>query len=129
VNPEDIETMTVLKGPEAAALYGIDAANGAIVITTKRGKQGGGFEYDNSFRVETTRAEPAVQHEFGPSGVGSTTFLYFGAPYPDNTTFYAPDVGGWREAGRPQRRAPVPSATTQAAAENRAPRGVAAQLG
>ena len=35
-NPEDIESLTVLKGPEAAALYGIDAANGAIVITTKR---------------------------------------------------------------------------------------------
>ena len=34
LNPEDIETVTVLKGPEAAALYGIDAANGAIVITT-----------------------------------------------------------------------------------------------
>src|SRR5437773_4699910 len=36
LNPSDIETMTVLKGPEASALYGIDAANGVIVITTKR---------------------------------------------------------------------------------------------
>ena len=42
LNPEDIETLTVLKGPEASALYGIDAANGAIVITTKRGKAGHG---------------------------------------------------------------------------------------
>src|SRR4051812_26790878 len=98
VNPEDIETMTVLKGPEAAALYGIDAANGAIVITTKRGKQGGGFEYDNSFRVETTRSEPAIQHEFGPSGVGSTTFLYFGAPYAAGTTFYDNVKGFFRSA-------------------------------
>jgi TonB-linked SusC/RagA family outer membrane protein len=98
VNPEDIESMTVLKGPEAAALYGIDAANGAIVITTKRGKSGGGFEYNNSFRIESTRARPATQHVFGPSGVGSTTFLYFGAPYPDNTTFYDNIQGFFRTA-------------------------------
>ncbi|MEA2766844.1 MAG: hypothetical protein QOK07_3248 [Gemmatimonadaceae bacterium] len=98
VNPEDIESMTVLKGPEAAALYGIDAANGAIVITTKRGKAGGGFEYNNSFRIESTRAEPAIQHVFGASGVGTSTFLYFGAPYPDTTTFYDNVQGFFRSA-------------------------------
>ncbi len=98
LNPEDIETMTVLKGPVAAALYGIDAANGAIVITTKRGKSGGGFNYDNSFRIESTRARPAIQHVFGPSGVGTSTFLYFGAPYPDNTIFYDNVQGFFRTA-------------------------------
>ncbi|WP_270088710.1 SusC/RagA family TonB-linked outer membrane protein [Sphingobacterium sp. SYP-B4668] len=41
INPEDIESISVLKGPTAAALYGIRAAAGAIVITTKRGKDGG----------------------------------------------------------------------------------------
>jgi TonB-linked SusC/RagA family outer membrane protein len=40
LNPDDIETMTVLKGPAAAALYGLQAANGAIVITTKSGIPG-----------------------------------------------------------------------------------------
>lgn len=40
INPEDIESISVLKGPTAAALYGIRAAAGAIVITTKRGKEG-----------------------------------------------------------------------------------------
>ena len=40
VNPEDIESMTVLTGASAAALYGSEAANGAIVITTKKGKEG-----------------------------------------------------------------------------------------
>ena len=40
INPNDIASMTVLKGPSAAALYGIRAANGAIVITTKSGKDG-----------------------------------------------------------------------------------------
>eukprot|EP01132_Coremiostelium_polycephalum_P015416 gene15416-18622_t len=40
IDPNDIESITVLKGPAAAAIYGIDAANGAVVITTKRGKAG-----------------------------------------------------------------------------------------
>ncbi len=88
-NSEDIESITVLKGPEAAALYGIDAANGAIVITTKRGKPGtGGFEYSADFKLEGTRGVPEVQHVYGPSTVGSSTFLYYGAPYPGGTKFY-----------------------------------------
>ena len=87
-NPDDIETLTVLKGPEAAALYGIDAANGAIVITTKRGKAGGGLEYDNSFRFEATGARPKTQDVYGPSANGSTTLLYFGTPYPTGTKFF-----------------------------------------
>ena len=89
INPEDIESLVVLKGPEAAALYGIDAANGAIVITTKRGKVGAGsIEYSNSFRIETPRGKPEIQREYGPSAVGSTTFLYFGDKYPAGTQFY-----------------------------------------
>lgn len=40
LNPDDIESMTVLTGPSAAALYGSDAANGAIIITTKKGRAG-----------------------------------------------------------------------------------------
>jgi TonB-linked SusC/RagA family outer membrane protein len=90
INPEDIETLVVLKGPEASALYGIDAANGAIVITTKRGKPGsGGLEYSNSFRVESTRARPEIQQVYGPqASLGSSTFLYWGAPYAEGTQFY-----------------------------------------
>ena len=84
-NSEDIETLTVLKGPEAAALYGIDAANGAIVITTKRGKPGtGGFEYSNSLKVDFPGRTPEIQNEFSPSAVGSSTWLYWGDPYPDS---------------------------------------------
>ena len=88
INPEDIQSITVLKGPEAAALYGIDAANGAIVITTKRGQVGGGFQYNNSFRVEKLGDRPEIQHVYQPSARGSTSFLYYGSPYPDSTTFY-----------------------------------------
>src|SRR5439155_754554 len=98
LNPDDIGTLTVLKGPEAAALYGIDAANGAIVITTKRGRAGGGFQYGNSFRVESTRAKPDLQRVFGPSGVSSSSFSYFGAPYPAGTVFYD-NVGGFLRTG------------------------------
>lgn len=92
LNSEDIETLVVLKGPEASALYGIDAANGAIVITTKRGKAGfGGLEYSNNLRVESTRGKPAIQQVYGPSGTTGgvqNSFVYFGSPYPAGTTFY-----------------------------------------
>lgn len=92
LNPEDIQSITVLKGPEASALYGIDAANGAIVITTKRGQPGGGFQYSNSFRIESTRAKYDLQKVYGPTTLnpdGSVaSFQYFGAPYPAGTTFY-----------------------------------------
>ncbi|MFN2636488.1 MAG: SusC/RagA family TonB-linked outer membrane protein [Gemmatimonadaceae bacterium] len=99
LNPEDIESLTVLKGPEASALYGIDAANGAIVITTKRGKPGrSGMEYSNNFRIETPRLAPKVQQVYSPSGVGSTTFQYFGAPYPAGTQFYDNVSGFFRTA-------------------------------
>lgn len=91
LNPEDIENLVVLKGPEASALYGIDAANGAIVITTKRGGRGiGGMEYSNSFRFERVRGAPEVQRVFAPSGFANTSssFSYFGAPYSDTTKFF-----------------------------------------
>jgi TonB-linked SusC/RagA family outer membrane protein len=103
IDPENIETLTVLKGPEAAALYGIDAANGAIVITTKRGKAGvGGVEYSNNFRMESPRGRPEIQHVYGPTGTGAggvlTSFQYFGAPYASGTTFYDNVDGFFRSA-------------------------------
>src|SRR5687768_18030235 len=70
LNPEDIETLVVLKGPEASALYGIDAANGAIVITTKRGRAGmGGLEYNMSYKLESTGTRPELQQVYAPSAV------------------------------------------------------------
>ena len=91
INPEDIESLVVLKGPEASALYGIDAANGAIVITTKRGQVGGGMQYSNSFRMERVGGQPSLQRTYGPTSVtGSAlaSFSYFGAPYAAGTVFY-----------------------------------------
>jgi TonB-linked SusC/RagA family outer membrane protein len=105
INPEDIETLVVLKGPEAAALYGIDAANGAIVITTKRGRPGGEFSYSNSFRIEQTGARPSLQRVYGPTTVtGSTvgSFFYYGSPYPAGTTFYD-NIDGFFQTAQTQK--------------------------
>ena len=103
LSPEDIETLVVLKGPEASALYGIDAANGAIVITTKRGKAGtGGLEYSNSFRVENTRTRPEIQRQYGPTGGTLDAFVYFGDPYPAGTRFYD-NIAGFFKTGVTQK--------------------------
>ena len=99
LNPEDIESIVVLKGAEASALYGIDAANGAIVITTKRGKAGsGGLEYSNSFKLASVSTRPEIQRVYEPNGVGSATFLYWGGPYADTTRFYDNVDGFFRTA-------------------------------
>ena len=102
LNPEDIESVTVLKGPEASALYGIDAANGAIVITTKRGRTGASsVEYSNSFAMVRTGARPEIQNVYGPTTVTGGqlgSFTYFGSPYPAGTTFYDNIDGFFRTA-------------------------------
>lgn len=98
INPDDIESLTVLKGPEASALYGIDAANGAIVITTKRGRSGaGGFEYSSSFRMDKVREAPEMQGLYSLSAVGGD-FFYFGTPYAPGATFYDNVDGFFRDA-------------------------------
>ena len=81
INPNDIESITVLKGPAAAALYGIDAANGAIVITTKKGKKGTAkVDYSANFMWEqiTRTAEPQTQTKFanGQTGVTNESSLF-----------------------------------------------------
>jgi len=67
INPDDIETITVLKGATAAALYGSRAANGALVITTKSGKrgQGIGLEYTTNYTVNTPLDYTNLQQVYG----------------------------------------------------------------
>lgn len=102
LNPNDIESVTILKGVEASALYGIDAANGAIIIVTKRGRAGAGVEYSNSIRMERTRATPTLQRIYGPTSISAGGVLsaqtYFGAPYAAGTQFYD-NVGGFLQTG------------------------------
>jgi TonB-linked SusC/RagA family outer membrane protein len=65
IDPNDIENVTVLKGPAASALYGIDAANGAIIITTKRGKKGSmRIDYNANFMMENATRFPEIQTRF-----------------------------------------------------------------
>ena len=67
INPEDIESMSVLKGASAAALYGSRAGNGVILITTKSGtkRQGLGVTVSSSVGVESIFSNPNLQSEFG----------------------------------------------------------------
>jgi len=78
INPEDIETITVLKGPAAAALYGIRAASGAIVITTKKGSGGAArIVYQNNFSFDHINKLPELQSQFkqGEQGAANATAL------------------------------------------------------
>ena len=91
-NPEDIESMTVLKGASAAALYGSDASNGAIIITTKKGKSGKGeVTYSNTFRWEKSYDFPEIQTKYAQGAYGTTNYYYtnrYGGLYPEGTPLY-----------------------------------------
>ena len=107
INQDDIESMSVLKGPSAAALYGSRASNGVILITTKKGKfnQKNNVQFTSSYQVENINRLPDLQNEYaqgsngtyintnssswGPKIIGQTVTNFFGkqeqlAAYPDN---------------------------------------------
>jgi len=70
INPDDIETTTILRGASAAALYGSQAANGVILITTKRGRAGKvAVDINSGVSVDRPFALPNVQNQYG-QGVG-----------------------------------------------------------
>lgn len=90
INPDDIETITVLKGPNAAALYGFQGKEGAIIISTKKGtKDKRGFSVDFNSSTQINKgfiALPKYQDTYGPGdngqyaygGGGSSAASYFG---------------------------------------------------
>ena len=81
INPNDIENITVLKGAAAAALYGQDAANGVIMITTKQGEKGKiKVQANGSWQWDTPTRLPQLQQTYGPGAQGF---------YKDQTS------GGW----------------------------------
>lgn len=95
LNPNDIESVTVLKGPEATALYGSQASSGAIVITTRKPKMNAvSVNYDNSFRTQRiTRYNKTIDsYSLGSNGVYnpafSTTNTFFGPAYTADTRLY-----------------------------------------
>jgi TonB-linked SusC/RagA family outer membrane protein len=76
INPDDIESVTVLKGPGATALYGSRAAAGALIITTKSGSHKGnelGVTYNNNTSMDQVNRWPDYQYEYGE---GRTTAYY-----------------------------------------------------
>ena len=73
INPDDIETMTVLKGQSASALYGSRAANGVILITTKTGKKNSSFgvEYNTNYQQDHVQNNLDFQQVYGQGELGA----------------------------------------------------------
>ncbi|WP_289621724.1 SusC/RagA family TonB-linked outer membrane protein, partial [Bacteroides congonensis] len=72
INPEDIESISVLSGPSAAALYGSAAANGVVMITTKKGKEGRtSVSISNNTTFSAPLVLPEFQNTYGQTEVGS----------------------------------------------------------
>lgn len=66
INPEDIENMSVLKGPAAAALYGSKAAAGVVIITTKKGKEGAvEVNFSTKYTTQWATNLPKTQRKYG----------------------------------------------------------------
>lgn len=90
INPNDIDNISVLKGANASGLYGSDAANGVIIITTKKGNGKLSVTYSTSYQAEKVAYLPEFQTEFGAGG------------FPDGTLYPLENVNwGPRYDGRP----------------------------
>ncbi|HEV2831713.1 MAG TPA: SusC/RagA family TonB-linked outer membrane protein, partial [Hanamia sp.] len=106
LNPSDIESVTLLKGPSATALYGISAASGAIIITTKRGGAGGTrISFNSSLTFDKMSQVPDLQTQYsqgsdglyaGPTG-NSTRRLSWGAAI--DTLFWDGNSNIWDPHG------------------------------
>ena len=77
LNPQDIETLTVLKGPNAAALYGSRAAHGVVLITTKSGKsqKGLGISVSSGITISQVATLPSFQNSFGQGSNGKFSYV------------------------------------------------------
>ncbi|MBP1616768.1 MAG: SusC/RagA family TonB-linked outer membrane protein [Bacteroidetes bacterium] len=89
INPDDIENISILKGPNAAALYGSRAANGVIMITTKKGVKNGGYgvTFNSGINLEVVNKLPKLQKLYG-GGYGSD----FEQVTINGTTYNYPDL-------------------------------------
>jgi len=104
INPDDIESINVLKGGAATALYGIRAGNGAIIITTKKGQQGKAVvSYSTSFTLDRVNKLPELQDRFaqGTGGVFTGTIPDF-----ESALSWGPLLDTMRFNGQPYRYDP-----------------------
>lgn len=91
INPEDIESMSVLTGAAAAALYGSEAANGAIVITTKKGRKGKlSLTFNSNTEFQTPFVMPKFQNRYGTgsNGIYSTSGARSWGALLDGSNYY-----------------------------------------
>lgn len=95
LNPEDIESISVLKGPAAAALYGLRAAAGAVVITTKRGKEGSAtIGVSSRFGANWVNRLPELQSKYKQGSnykgnkITDNTYLSWGDAFAQGETIY-----------------------------------------
>jgi TonB-linked SusC/RagA family outer membrane protein len=108
INPNDIESITVLKGLEAAALYGSEGSSGVIMITTKKGRQGAtSINYSTSYDVSNIYRFVETQKVYGRGSYGVLNPLstdYKGPKYSEsaNNQFYD-NVGNFYQTGINQR--------------------------
>ena len=95
INPDDVESMSVLKGAGAAAVYGSRGANGVILITTKKGKKrkGLGISFNSSFMVENPMVLPEFQNEYGQGAFGRYPTEVYGSM--DDIVGEEPWIWGW----------------------------------
>jgi len=101
INPDDIESVNILNGAGAAALYGSEASNGALVITTKRGSANGApqITYTNTYQLENMSYFPKVQTDFGPYGGEGFPYQdpitgFITTPVPYENQSYGPKYDG-----------------------------------
>lgn len=91
INPEDIESLSVLTGAAAAALYGSEAANGAIVITTKKGREGRlSLTVSSNTEISNPFVMPRFQNRYGTGTGGvlsSSGALSWGSPLVDANNY------------------------------------------
>ncbi|MBX2901783.1 MAG: SusC/RagA family TonB-linked outer membrane protein [Cyclobacteriaceae bacterium] len=99
LNPEDIEDIQVLNGAGAAALYGSDASNGALIVTTKRGKSGKSeIKISQTTTFESVSYLPQLQRQFGSGTTPDTPPTY--TPY-ENQQYGPRFDGSIRVIGKP----------------------------
>lgn len=101
INPEDIESVSILKGPGAAALYGERGRNGAILITTKSGnpkRKGLGITVNSNASFESMNRSPDLQYEYGQGLAGADYYSYGagadGASTSGTSSAYGPRFNG-----------------------------------
>ncbi|WP_338872769.1 SusC/RagA family TonB-linked outer membrane protein [Spirosoma sp. SC4-14] len=129
INPQDIENITVLKGGTAAALYGSRAANGVVVLTTKRGKTEKGqvgVSFNTNTFIDTPLRTPRIQNQYG-AGNGKQDYQFvdggqsyennipnYGAPFDGRTVVQFDSPAGQFQAGDLVARAQNPGSTPTA---------------